>query len=75
MQGEIKTWGNSYALRLTKSDLRRLGLRPGQRVLVDIRPAPEERVDVSALPVARDGVPFRQAWRQYYEGRPDKWQP
>lgn len=75
MYSEIKNWGNSYALRLTKSDLRRLGLRPGQRVLVDVRPAPEERVDVSALPVAHGGVPFRAARHGHYDAFPGKWQP
>ena len=35
MQTTIQKWGNSYALRLPKPIINRLGLRVGSRVIID----------------------------------------
>jgi antitoxin component of MazEF toxin-antitoxin module len=51
MHGFIKRWGGSLAIRLDPRDTRRLGLKEGMEVEVDVRPAP---IDFSDLPTFRD---------------------
>ncbi len=76
MQATVKKWGNSYALRLTKRDLERLGLKEGQPVVFEPRPIEGEKVDLSGLPVIRDpdALPFEEARRAYYRDLPKRWQ-
>ena len=50
----VKRWGNSYALRLTRRDLERFGIKEGSEVDVEIKVA-QERIDLSGLPVFRSG--------------------
>lgn len=58
MDAEVKRWGNSYAIRLPKSEADRLGLKEGDRVEVDLRKAKKrgkkKRIDLSGLPVFHD---------------------
>lgn len=57
MLATIKKWGNSYAVRLTKKDLRDLRLKPGQRVEILVQPAARTHkpVDISDMPTFSDG--------------------
>lgn len=74
MHATVKSWGNSYAIRLTKSDLRRLGVRPGQGVRVTIEPEPVGRIDLSGMPVWEgEAVPLDEARGAYY-GAPRSWE-
>lgn len=58
MLAEVKRWGNSYAIRLTKGDLERLGLHEGDAVQVDLQAvAPSGRIDLSHLPRLDDPDP------------------
>jgi antitoxin component of MazEF toxin-antitoxin module len=68
MQVTVKRWGNSYALRLTKADLARFGLREGSLVDVALQPLAAP-VDLSTLPTFRDDVPFGEARRRLYAGK------
>ena len=52
MQAVVKRWGGSMALRIAPEDARRLGLRDGMHVEVDITPPP---VDLATLPTVRGG--------------------
>lgn len=55
MLAEVKRWGNSYAVRLTKRDLNRLGIHEGDAVEITLQPvAPEGRIDLSGLPRLQD---------------------
>lgn len=59
MDAEVKKWGNSYAIRLPKSEADRLGLKEGDHVEVDLRKAPrargkKKRIDLSGLPIFHD---------------------
>jgi antitoxin component of MazEF toxin-antitoxin module len=52
METAIKAWGNSFAIRLGKRDLDRLGLKPGETVEVTLRPL-RRSIDLSGLPTVR----------------------
>ncbi len=55
MIAEVKRWGNSLAIRLTRGDLREHGLREGDMVKVSIeRVVPEGRVDLKGLHTFHD---------------------
>lgn len=58
MDAEVKKWGNSYAIRLPKSEAERLGLKEGDHVEVDVRKATrrpkKRRIDLSGLPIFHD---------------------
>jgi antitoxin component of MazEF toxin-antitoxin module len=55
MIAEVKRWGNSMAIRLTKSDLREHGLKEGDVVKVSIeRVVPEDRVDLRGVHTFQD---------------------
>ena len=76
MLAEIKRWGNSWAIRITRSDLQRLGLREGDRVEVTVkRLAAKGKVDLSGFPFIDDPdpVPLEQARREYYTA-PRRWE-
>ncbi len=75
MLATVKKWGNSYAVRLTKKDLSRMGLREGQRVQVIVQPAigQAEPLDLSDLPTFHDPLPFKQAREAAYRAR-QKWE-
>lgn len=47
---KILKWGNSYGVRITKADAERLGLEPGDEVLLEIKAKPGDEIDVSDLP-------------------------
>lgn len=58
MLAEIKRWGNSCAIRLTKEDLERLGVQEGDRVKVDLHRLPAKgKVDLSDMPTFADPDP------------------
>jgi antitoxin component of MazEF toxin-antitoxin module len=59
MDAEIRKWGNSYAIRLPKAELDRLGLHEGDRVEVDLKKAPRRRaqkISLAGMPIAHDTV-------------------
>ena len=59
MEAEVKRWGNSFAVRLTKAELDRLGLKEGDRVEIDVRKARKAkkgRVSLEGMPIAHDDV-------------------
>lgn len=49
---KILRWGNSYAVRLSKPEAERAGLRPGMEIDVSIT-HPDEPYDVSDVPTFR----------------------
>lgn len=59
MDAEVKRWGNSFAIRLSKRDLERLGIHEGDRVEVTIRKAGKNgpRISLEGLPTFRDDDP------------------
>ena len=59
MLAEVKRWGNSYAIRLTRREAERLGLREGERVRVRLEKVPAGPLDLTGLPTVRD--PNRRA--------------
>ena len=75
MHATIKRWGNSYAIRLTKSDLDRLGVSEGQEVDLDIR-SPTIGIDVASLSAFRDPehMTLDQARADWAKRRPQDWQ-
>jgi hypothetical protein len=59
MLSEVKRWGNSYAIRLRKSDLQRLGLREGDPVHIQLEPITRSgTIDLSGLPLLQDPDPL-----------------
>ncbi len=66
---EVKAWGNSYGIRLTKRDLERFRLRPGQRADLALEPLSDEPIDLSGIPLASDGAPFEQVRREHYTAK------
>lgn len=55
MIGRLHRWGNSFAIRIPKDEVDRLGLGEGSAVDVNLRPAPATgRVDISDRPTYRD---------------------
>ena len=60
MDAEVKKWGNSYAIRLPKSEADRLGIHEGDLVEVELRKARRRkrsaRVDISSWPVFHDAA-------------------
>ncbi|GEM_PF-2411271 len=57
MNSEIRKWGNSYAIRVPKPEIERLGLHEGDRVEVELRKAAGRRspkVSLAGLPVFHD---------------------
>lgn len=70
MKATIRKWGNSAAVRLSRKELRRLGLREGDDVEIEVRSAGGNKAwDVSMIPVFRsDGPTFKQA-REQARGR------
>ncbi len=65
----VKRWGNSYAVRLTSQDLRRLGVREGQMIHVAIETTANEPIDLSTIPTFHCGG-FEAAREDYYNRRP-----
>ena len=60
VRGKVRKWGNSYALRLRKQDVDRLGLKEGQEIRALLAGLPE-KIDLSGLPTFTGGKPF--AWK------------
>jgi hypothetical protein len=56
IRAKVLSWGNSCWLRFRKVDLERLGLRPGDEVLVRFEGA-GDAVDLSELPTFKGGTP------------------
>lgn len=50
MRAKVLEWGNSYGIRITKADAERLGLEPGDEVLLEVTAKPGDEIDVSGLP-------------------------
>ncbi len=59
MFAEVKRWGNSLAIRLTKRDLEQLGVEEGDKVRVQVERLPGSgKVDLSHLPTFHDPDPL-----------------
>ena len=58
MESEIKKWGNSYAIRLPKSEVERLGLHEGDAVQVDLKKAGKrtKKISLEGIPLFQDTV-------------------
>jgi hypothetical protein len=56
IKARILKWGNSYGFRIHKADMKRLGLRPGEEVLVRLERR-SRTVDLSGLPTFKGGMP------------------
>lgn len=56
VEGKILEWGNTYGIRVKKSDLEKAGLAPGTEVVVRLERR-SDRVDVSGFPFVRGGDP------------------
>lgn len=57
MESEVKKWGNSFAIRLPKSEAERLGLVEGDHVSVEVRKTrrrAKRRISLDHLPVFHD---------------------
>jgi antitoxin component of MazEF toxin-antitoxin module len=58
VDAEVKRWGNSFAIRLPKSEAERLGVREGDHVEVELRKRPRRKrgskIDLSGMPVLHD---------------------
>ncbi|MFA5862589.1 MAG: hypothetical protein WDA16_12935 [Candidatus Thermoplasmatota archaeon] len=57
MDAEVKRWGNSFAVRLSKKELERLGIHEGDRVDVSLKKAPKRKkgkISLEGLPVFHD---------------------
>jgi hypothetical protein len=67
VQGVIRRWGNSYALRLRKEDFKRFHLREGQQVTARLV-APAPRIDLGKIPTFRGGGLPRGADREALAG-------
>lgn len=72
MHVTVKRWGNSYAVRLTKADLQRLGVHEGSVVEVNVQPV-RVPVDLADLPTFRDDLPLGDARAQLY-GQKRRWE-
>jgi len=58
MLGKVQRWGNSFAVRIPKNEVDRLGLGEGSTVDVSLRPvATTDRIDISDRPTFRDRDP------------------
>ena len=74
MHATVKSWGNAYAIRLTKADLERHGIKEGQDVEVQI--VASQRRDLTNLPYFRgDGRPVKKLLEEMYDAVPERWQP
>lgn len=74
MLKQVKRWGNSFAVRLTRADLDRLGVREGQQVDFQVVPWTGRKVDLTGLPVFRgDSRPFKEIREEYYRTMPERW--
>lgn len=61
MEAEVKRWGNSYAIRLPKRELERMGIHEGDRVEVAIRKArgrKKAKFSLEGLPTFHDPDPL-----------------
>lgn len=58
MDAEVKRWGNSFAIRLPKSEAERLGLKEGDRVEVQLHKATKRKtkrkIDLTGMPILHD---------------------
>jgi len=62
MRATIRKWGNSAAVRLSRKELDRLGLRDGDEVEIEIHPR-KKTWSIDDVPVFRstDGLTFKEA--------------
>jgi len=56
MTGRVLEWGNSFGIRLRKSDLEDAGLTPGEEVTIRIE-RKLSRIDLSGVPAFSGGAP------------------
>jgi hypothetical protein len=69
MLAQIKRWGNSFGVRLTKRDLADLGIREGETVKITVeRVGPAGRIDLSRLPLFTDPDPYASENHDKYLG-------
>ena len=55
MIAEVKRWGNSMGIRLTKNDLRENGINVGDLIKITIeKVVPEDRVDLRGIHTFQD---------------------
>lgn len=54
LRAKLLRWGNSYGVRISKADVERLGVHPGDELDVEVLPK-RGKVDLSFLGTFRDG--------------------
>ena len=67
IRGTIRRWGNSYALRLRREDVKRLHLREGQSITARLVEHPT-RIDLGEIPTFRGGRTMTRAEREKWAG-------
>jgi hypothetical protein len=58
MIANVKKWGNSYAVRLSKRELKARGIRAGDEVEIEVRKRTPGKVDLSHLRTFHDPDPL-----------------
>jgi hypothetical protein len=49
VHGKLLRWGNSFGIRLRRSDLEENGLREGDEISLEIRKLPRDKIDLSGI--------------------------
>lgn len=56
VEGKVLEWGNSFGIRVKKSDLLEAGIAPGTEVVLHLARKPS-KIDLSGFPFLRGGRP------------------
>lgn len=69
IEGRLLKWGNSYGIRISKKEVERLGLQPGQAVVARLE-EPPGGIDLSHVRFVVDpsgeGKSFQQIRQEHY---------
>lgn len=60
VEGKVLEWGNSFGIRVKKSDLLEAGIAPGTEVVLHLARRPS-KIDLSGFPFLRGGEPSDSA--------------
>jgi hypothetical protein len=68
MDAEVKKWGNSYGIRLSKKELERLGIKEGDVVAVALKKTKRKtaRISLEGLPTFHDPDPYASVRHDEY---------